>query len=144
MSALYARRDVADGLKECARAGVERHRALLRGGLIAAQVAFSYALLIGAGLMVRSFIQLDRVNPGFVAQRVIAVGFDLNWSKYHAPEDRLGIYRRIMVKIAALPGVLSAAASDSFPLDPQSIVNGPMLQTFLIEGETRAGLQTLP
>jgi len=107
-------------------------------------VAFSYALLIGAGLMVRSFIQLDRVNPGFVAQRVVAVGFDLNWSKYHADKDRLGIYRRIMSKIAELPGILSAAASDSFPLDPQSIENGPSLQAFLIEGETRAQAETTP
>ena len=144
MSALYARRDVAGGLKEGARGRVERHRAWLRGGLIAAQVAFSYALLIGAGLMVRSFIQLDRVDTGFVAQRVVAVGFDLNWSKYHADVDRLGIYRRMMDKIAQLPGVLSAAASNSFPLDPQSIENGPSLQTFLIEGETRAQAETTP
>jgi len=79
-----------------------------------------------------------------VAQRVVAVGFDLNWSKYHADVDRLGIYRRMMDKIAQLPGVLSAAASNSFPLDPQSIENGPSLQTFLIEGETRAQAETTP
>ncbi len=136
ISALYARRDVAHGLKDGGRGSAERSRAFLRSGLIAAQVAFSYALLIGAGLMVRSFIQLDRVDPGFVPQRVFGVGFNWNWSKHKTQDDRRAMNRRILQTMSTQPGILSIAISSAFPLDPDAIENGPWVQGFRIEGET--------
>jgi putative ABC transport system permease protein len=137
ISALYARRDVAHGLKDGGRASAERRRAFLRSGLIAVQVAFSYALLIGAGLMVRSFIQLDHVDAGFVPQRTFGIGFDYNWSKHRLPEDRRALNRRILQTLSMQPGILSVAMSSGFPLDPDSIENGPSRTGFVIEGETK-------
>ena len=87
IAALYSRADLAGGLKESGAATApQARRNLVRSALIAAQVAFSYILLIGAGLMVHSLIQLEQVDPGFVPQKVLAVGFDLKWSSYNKPE----------------------------------------------------------
>ncbi len=138
ISALYARRDIAHGLKDGGRGSAERSRAFLRNGLIAAQVAFSYALLIGAGLMVRSFIALDHVDAGFVQQHVFGVGFESNWSKHNSADDHRAINRRILETLSVKPGILAAAVSSAFPLDPDSIENGPWNRGFAIEGESSA------
>ncbi len=144
ISAIYARRDVAYGLREAGRGNADRSRAILRNGLIAAQVAFSYALLIGAGLMVRSLIQLDHVDAGFVQQRVFGVGFNWNWSKHGTGEDRRALNRRILQTLTAQPGILSVAIANAFPLDPDLIENGPNQRSFTIEGETLAQSETTP
>ena len=141
IAALHARKDVSAGLKESDSpntAGSRRN--LIRGSLIAAQVTFSYVLLIGAGLMVHTLIQLDRVDPGFVPERVFAVGINLNWSKYGTGQSktRLQNYRevsnRILEKVQAQPGVVSAAISSSFPLDPETADGSGFRARFRIEG----------
>jgi len=144
MSALYSRPDLASGLKSGGvRHGTDSYRKLLRGGLIAVQVAFSYVLLIGAGLMVRSFIQLEHVNPGFVAQRVFAVNFDLNWSKYNQ-QQAWSFSQRLLEKVQSQPGVLSAAVSTSFPLDPDTAGMNGWSSTFQIEGAVQSDAETPP
>ena len=83
LAAMHTRGNVAGSLKDNgAQSAPRASRSFVRSALIAAQVAFSYMLLIGAGLMVNSLIQLQRVDPGFVPQRVFAVGVDLNFTKY--------------------------------------------------------------
>ena len=145
MAALYSRTDLAHGLKEGGlQLAPEGRRNLVRSALIAAQVAFSYILLIGAGLMVRSFIQLARVDAGFVPQRVFAVSFDLNWSRYTKPEQIRSVADRLLEKLQPQPGVLSAALSSSFPLDPDTIGTNGWSQTFQIEGIPRSDAETPP
>jgi putative ABC transport system permease protein len=75
--------------------------------------------------MVRSLVKLQEVDPGFVAQRVLTMGVDLNWSKYKTAEQKRQIGRSILEKVQVLPGVLCAAVSSSFPLDPDNIGMGP-------------------
>jgi putative ABC transport system permease protein len=135
VAALYSRQDVASGLKEGNRAGTEKSRRFVRSLFIAAQVAFSYVLLIGAGLMVRSLIQMNRVDVGFTPQRVLAVTFDRNWSKYNSAEQLRAYSKRLLEKVQSQPGVLLAAVSDSFPLDPEMMDNGP--RRFVVEGDAR-------
>jgi len=120
--------------------GIGRRR--LRNALIVLQVAFSLVLLAGAGLMVRSLVKLQEVDAGFVAQRVLTMGIDLNWAKYKTPEHLRQVGRNILEKVQALPGVLSVAVSSSFPLDPDSIAMGPMRQNFRIEGQPVRESQT--
>jgi predicted permease len=133
--AFSSRERLATGLKEgSTQATASSARRRVRNTLIVLQVAFSFVLLIGAGLMLRSFVKLQEVDPGFAPQRVLTMGINLNWSKYDGPKRRLAA-RTILENVQSLPGVLSAAVSSSFPLDPDSIAMGPMQSAFQIEGQ---------
>jgi putative ABC transport system permease protein len=122
VSALYSRDDLSGGLKDGAiHATTSRRRARARDVLVVCQVAFSFLLLIGAGLMLRSFSKLRNVDPGFVPQRVLAMTLNFNWSKYsNHPEQRRQLSERILQKIRSQPGVLYAAYSSSYPMDPDT------------------------
>ena len=119
VSALYSRDDLSGGLKDGAmHTTTGRRRALARDVLVVCQVAFSFLLLIGAGLMLRSFSKLRNVDPGFVPQRVLAMSVDFNWSKYLIkPEQRRQVSESVLHKIQLQPGVLYAAYSSGYPLD---------------------------
>jgi len=122
VSALYSRDDLSGGLKDGAmHATTGRRRARARDVLVVCQVAFSFLLLIGAGLMLRSFSKLRNVDPGFVPQRVLAMTLDFNWTKYmNHPEQGRQVSERILRKIQLQPGVLYAAYSTSYPMDPDN------------------------
>jgi len=142
--AFSSREHLAAGLKEGAtQATAASGRKRVRNALIVLQVAVSFVLLIGAGLMLRSFVKLQEVDPGFAPQRVLTMGINLNWSKYNAPKRRSAA-RTILENVQSLPGVLSAAVSSSFPLDPDSIAMGPMQSDFHIEGQVIRQGQPLP
>jgi predicted permease len=109
-------------------AGLSRHR--LRSALIAVQVAVSFMLLIGAGLMLRSLWKLAQVNPGFRTERVLTTRLDLNFSKYRPLDPRRAIQKRILDRIAGQPGVTSVAIAGTFPLNE----GGPQNGSYRIEG----------
>jgi putative ABC transport system permease protein len=135
VSALFARANLASGLKEGsagAGSGVRRNR--VRSALIVSQIAFSFMLLIGAGLLIRSLIKMQEVNPGFVPQRVLAMKINFNWSKYKGDEGASVVAKQVLDKVQAEPGVLSAAISSGYPLEPELIADGPASGTFQIQG----------
>ncbi|MCI0607218.1 ABC transporter permease [bacterium] len=136
VAALQSRQDVASGLKEGGRTGSEGGSNWIRRFLITAQFAFSCVLLIGAGLMVRSFVQLMKVNPGFTPQRAIAVRTDYNGDKFATAEKRFAVATQIQQKLASIPGVDYAAVSSSFPLDRENLVGGRPIR-FQVEGDFR-------
>jgi putative ABC transport system permease protein len=105
-------------------------RGRLRSALIVAQVAVSFLLLIGAGLTVRSLINLQRVDPGFHPENVLTVQFSLDFSRYTTHEKTLAFFNSLLEKVQAVPGVTSAAAAGVFPLDKSPAYNNQ----FLIEG----------
>jgi putative ABC transport system permease protein len=135
LSAVSARGNLSSGLKE-GTAGAGASRNLVRSGLIVAQMAFSFILLIGAGLMLRSLYHLLQVNPGFVPQRVLVMHMHFNWSKFAKTEDYFNASRKILDRVKAEPGVLSAATASVYPLEPELISFGPNTQNFKIEGRT--------
>jgi putative ABC transport system permease protein len=135
MAALYARGDIAAGLKDGGRTSADRRRTLTRGALIAAQVAFSFILLTGAGLMVRSFRQLQSVDAGFSAQRVFAIRFNLNWAKYNDNARFRQTFHRILDRVQQQPGVAMAAVASALPMDPD--FQGGRPQRFRVEGDPR-------
>jgi predicted permease len=106
-------------------------RGKLRGALIVAQVSVSFLLLIGAGLMVRSLINLQSVDPGFRPENVLTVQLSLDFSRYTTNEKTLGFMDSLLEKVRALPGVTSAAAAGVFPLDKSPAFNNE----FVLEGE---------
>jgi putative ABC transport system permease protein len=143
LSAVSSRSNLGSGLREgTAGAGSSHRHNLLRSGLIVAQVAFSFMLLIGAGLLLRSLYNMLQVNPGFVPQRVLAMKTMFNWSKYAKPEDLELVAQKIIDRAKSEPGVLSVAMASGYPLEPEVVASGPVagLNEFSIEGrEVRAG-----
>jgi putative ABC transport system permease protein len=101
-----------------------------RSALIVAQVAVSFLLLIGAGLTVRSLINLQRVDAGFRPENVLTVQLSLDFSKYMPDTSMLSFSDSLLEKIQAMPQVTSAAMSSEFPLDKSPAADGK----FVIEG----------
>jgi len=131
---LYSRENIASGLKDSGtQTSAGRRPQLVRSALIAAQVAFSYVLLVGAGLMSRTLVNLEHVDAGFVAQRVLAMDLNLNWSKYNSDQQWRDVSRRLLEQAQGQPGVISAAVTSGFPLDPDGTPGG-FPQRFRVEG----------
>jgi predicted permease len=93
---------------------LKRHR--LRGLLVVSELALSLVLLIGAGLLVRSFIRLQSVAPGFTADNIMSMQVVVSDPRYRDEKIVAGFYREIESRIAHLPGVVAEGAVSSLPL----------------------------
>jgi putative ABC transport system permease protein len=111
-----SRTDLTQSLKEGSRsvAGGGSHR--LRSLIVVAEIALSLVLLVGAGLLMRSFFRLTRVDPGFDAHNVLSMKLSVPRSKYKEGAATANFYKQLIEKIQALPGVESAAAISHLPL----------------------------
>ncbi len=85
--------------------------------LVVGQVALSLLLLIGAGLLLHSFRQLLRVDPGFDAHNVLSMNVSLPTVKYGKPQQQIEFFDEVLRRVSALPGVRSAAISAALPAD---------------------------
>ena len=92
----------------------------LGGALVISEVALALLLLCGAGLMLRSFVQLLRVNPGFQTEHLLTMKIALPSGAYPKLEQTRGYLDRLMERLAKLPGVQSAAAASTLPLSGES------------------------
>ena len=138
LSALFSRTNLASSLKEGSTgAGTGRRQNRLRSALIVCQIAFSFMLLIGAGLMVRSLIKMQQVDSGIVPQRVLAMRTTLSFSKYTTNEQTLLFVKRLLDRAKIEPGILSAAISNRYPFEPEMITNGPQSVSFSFQVEGR-------
>jgi putative ABC transport system permease protein len=116
--ALWMRVSLVGSLKEGGEQSTTGARGLrLRGALIVGQIAVSFVLLVGAGLMIRSLVQLQRVDPGFNPQNVLTARIDLNWSKYTGPEKIRNFSDALLQQMSSAPGVLSTAVASRVPLN---------------------------
>jgi predicted permease len=112
-----SRMSVNDTLKEGApSAGPGRRRSVLRNVLIVAEVALSLALLATASLMMKSFVRLERVSPGFNPDRVLTMSIALPNARYASDEQTASFYEQLIERVQDLPGVQSAAAANILPL----------------------------
>ena len=93
---------------------LKRHR--LRGLLVASELALSVVLLIGAGLLIRSFVRLQSVDPGFTANNVMSMAVVVSDPKYRDDKIMAGFYREVETRIAHLPGVVAEGAISALPL----------------------------
>src|SRR5438094_484957 len=130
LPALPARANLAADLKEGAGATAHRARLRARSALIVSQVAVSFALLIGAGLMLRSLLNLQSVDAGFDVENVLTARVDLNWSRSGRPEQIRTFGDGLLDRIRVEPGVISAALTGSVPLNDTN----PFGVEFQIEG----------
>lgn len=115
-----------------------RGRARVGGLLVVGQVALSLLLLIGAGLLLRGFSQLLRVDPGFDAHNLLSMSVALPSVKYATPPQQIAFFDELLRRVSALPGVRNAAISAALPLTTKRIT--PMLP----EGQPEAPLSQRP
>jgi putative ABC transport system permease protein len=106
-------------LKESARnSGPIAHRRI-RSALVVGEIAVSITLLIGAGLLIRSFWLLIHVNPGFQTQHVLTAQLSLNGPSYDDPAHRVRFWQELEERVANSPGVQAVGATSELPLTGQ-------------------------
>ena len=88
----------------------------LRGGLVVAEVAVSLILLVGAGLLINSFLRLRNSDPGYRSDNLLTMTVVLPEQKYPEPAQRAAFFAELIERVKALPGVRSAAVTDWLPL----------------------------
>jgi putative ABC transport system permease protein len=123
--------DLTDALKEGSR-GSTGGRGLLRESMVAFEVCASLVLLIGAGLLVRSFVRLERTSPGFHTENVLTAFVSLPVAQYREPAQRAAFARSLLERVRAVPGVRSAATIDFLPYN-----GGPGSGGVEVEGHPR-------
>ncbi len=101
-----------------------------RSILVVAEVALSLMLLVGAGLMIRSFQKLQGVNPGFDSHQVLTMTAMVSRAKFPLPDQQISFFERTLQRLRSLPGVEAAGVIDDIPLD-----NGGSHQPIAIEGQ---------
>ena len=111
-----SRADVNATLKEESRGDTGGHRNWLRQLLVVSEVALALVLLIGAGLLIKSFSRLTEVDPGFRTDGVLTCQMTLTVEK--SSPQKVNFVQQILERLQALPGVQAAAATDSLPLTP--------------------------
>jgi predicted permease len=102
--------------------GVTRDR--LRSALVVTEVAVALVLLVAAGLLIRSMIELQRVRPGFDATNVLSARIALPPSSYQQAERTRSTFERILLETSSIPGVKSAALVSQTPLAGPTSSNG--------------------
>jgi putative ABC transport system permease protein len=123
------RPDLTEALKDGGRGGSEgRGRQRLRGALVVAEIAISLMLLVGAGLLIKSFIRLQGVSAGFDSANVLTTGIGLPGSKYSDDARRTQFFSQLLESLATLPGVQAAAVTQSLPITSDFVLG------FVVQG----------
>ncbi|MDQ3546470.1 MAG: ABC transporter permease [Verrucomicrobiota bacterium] len=111
-----SRPDLNDALKEGSRGSTGGRSRTLRNVFVITEVALALVLLIGAGLMIRSFVRLQSVETGFNPENVLTMRVQLPRKNYGEPHQILDFFKRAEERIAALPGVQAVGAISYLPL----------------------------
>jgi len=109
--------NVNEALKQGTRTSSDASGTRTRGVLVVSEVALSLMLLIGAGLMIRSLWILRQVDPGFDPHNVFATIPSISSTVFPEPSQQIAFYNQVLDRVRTLPGVESAAAIDSLPLN---------------------------
>ena len=104
------------GAKGSLSGGLSIRHDKLRGALVIAELAISLPLLIGAGLLVRSFVHLANVSPGFNPQQVVSMNVGAYGPKFKEPTARIQFYQELAERIRHLPGVTATGAISALPM----------------------------
>ena len=110
---------LTDSLKEAGRTGGGELRSRTRSLLVIFECAVAVVLLIGAGLLIRSFVELLKTDPGFKADGVLTMRLDLSRKKYDTPEKAEQFFRGLETQTARLPGVEAVGLVTELPLSGQ-------------------------
>jgi putative ABC transport system permease protein len=123
-------------LKDAGRGSTEGGRQqIVRSALVVIEVAISLVLLVGAGLVMRSFIGLQKVDPGFDPENALTVSISLTERKYPEQDRQAAFYSRLIERVSALRGVQATGAATAVPFS-DAHWGGHMGRGFRIEGRT--------
>ena len=111
-----SRRGFDDILRDDHRTGTAGKARAVRRGLVVAQIGFAFSLLVGAGVLLASFRELLRVNPGFRTTGILTASVSAPESRYGDAGQLNGLMSRSLDAIRKLPGVISAGATTTIPL----------------------------
>jgi predicted permease len=144
--ALASGRQVTDALKQATgQATASNTRQRLRAVLVVAQVAISFVLLVGAGLMLRSIVTLQHVDPGFRMDHLLTMRISINFTHYKNNNQALEeLSANLVRRLSAVGGIESAAIASNYPFSRQGIIAGPGRNGIQIEGRLPIPGQTPP
>ena len=109
--------DLNTALEQSGRtSGPGAGRLRFRQFLVVFQISMAVMLVIGAGLLIKSFWMLQRVDPGFESERVLSAGLTLTVSKYSEPEQVNNFHKQLLERVSAIPGVKHATIAYDHPL----------------------------
>ncbi|MEW6127981.1 MAG: ABC transporter permease [Acidobacteriota bacterium] len=123
--------DLHDTLKEGGRSGASGTKRNVRSALVVAEIALALVLLIGAGLLIRSFTKLQDVSPGFNPENLLVMQVALPGNQYNEPQKIDNFFQQALQSIQALPGVQSAGVASTVPMSGNNSSG-----SFAIEGRT--------
>ena len=106
--------------------------------LVVAEVALALVLLIGAGLMIRSFARVGAIDPGFRTERVISTRVALPPAEYTDFQQWYGFYGRLLERVQSLPGVIAAGVNSGIPLASGGSESGTIPDSRPIESDSAA------
>jgi putative ABC transport system permease protein len=113
-----SRVDLAEAMKGLGKSTEGRSRIGLRNVLVTAELALAFVLVVGAGLLMKSYLRLMNVNPGYDAHNVLTLGVYVYGSRYQGkPGAEIALYDQVMASLRATPGVESAAMVSTLPLN---------------------------
>ena len=133
-----SRPDLNETLKEGGRSG-SSGRQSIRNVLVVAEIAISLVLLVGAGLLVRSFIALNHVNAGFDDRNLLTFNISLSTKEYSEASKIRRFFKEFLEKIQTLPGVQNTATTQLLPLD-----GNDNERQFYVSGRPKPGTSELP
>jgi predicted permease len=134
-----SRLSLNSSLKEGGRSGEGPGKRRIRSTLVVAEIALSMMLLIGAGLMIRSFVALQRISVGINPDNLVTMHLTLPGSRYRERGQIVSFYQQLLQKVEALPGVEAAGINISLPPDMLQIADD-----FVVEGRPASPDQTYP
>ncbi|HEY7543983.1 MAG TPA: ABC transporter permease, partial [Blastocatellia bacterium] len=115
--ALHASKtDLNEALKEGGKGTPQSSRGRLRSLLVISEVALSLVLLVGAGLLIKSFLRIQAIDPGFKSENVLTTWILLPPSKYPEARDQAAFFEKALARFETLPGVESAGAINALPM----------------------------
>jgi putative ABC transport system permease protein len=110
-----SRADVQAGLREGGRSNVGDSGAIVRRGLVVAEIALALVLLVSAGLLIRSFARRQQVDPGFDPGNLVTLNIALPPPKYETPAQQTAFWDAALPRLASVPGVTAVAATSNMP-----------------------------
>jgi putative ABC transport system permease protein len=132
--------DLNQALKQGGRSGLNAGGNRLRSAMVVAEVALALVLLVGAGLLIQTFLKLREQYSGLRAEKVLTLRTVLSPAKYPRDVDRASFYKQVLERVKGLPGVISAGYSTSIPLAIKGGTNGFWIEGRSVEQAIAGGL----